>query len=136
MSILKICSGPQQDYDRASKNYLPNFIGIVKAYGNWNFGFSVINSVSENFDQADQINLPLFEREITRINATLREENFEIFGGRAYPINSRIDFLWDSVFTIYIQVLQTFCIYSRNMKREAFRTLLNRRRKKPMHLLL
>jgi hypothetical protein len=52
--------GPGQGYSRNSQNYIPNFFGIVKEYGKYKIGFSIVNTLNETFDRTDQIVNPIY----------------------------------------------------------------------------
>jgi long-chain fatty acid transport protein len=43
--------GDSQNYTRLSRNFAPSFIGVVKSINKYRLGFSIMNPVTENFDQ-------------------------------------------------------------------------------------
>ncbi|MBK8394961.1 MAG: hypothetical protein IPL26_06895 [Leptospiraceae bacterium] len=67
--------GPGQGYLRDSQNYIPNFFGIVKEVGKYKVGFSIVNTLNETFNRADQIVNPIYYPSIT----SLRSYNIETY---------------------------------------------------------
>lgn len=73
--------GPGQNYNRTSRNYLPNFLGFIKKYDKWTYGFSVVNPINQSFDQSDRIVLPIYRRNLSQMDIAYSEENFRLFAG-------------------------------------------------------
>jgi hypothetical protein len=73
--------GPSQDYIATSRNYLPNFIGVLKTFGPVKTSFSILNTVSETFHQSNQIRFPLYDRKISNVNVNLTEETYQMLVG-------------------------------------------------------
>jgi long-subunit fatty acid transport protein len=67
--------GPGQGYSRNSQNYIPNFFGIVKEYGKYKIGFSIVNTLNETFDRTDQIVNPIYYPSVR----SLRTYNIESY---------------------------------------------------------
>ena len=65
--------GPGQGYTRNSQNYIPNFFGIVKEYGKYKIGFSIVNTLNETFNRADQVVNPIYYPQVN----SLRSYNIE-----------------------------------------------------------
>ncbi|MBP7281070.1 MAG: outer membrane protein transport protein [Leptospiraceae bacterium] len=73
--------GPGQGYSRDSQNYIPNFFGIVKEYGKYKIGFSIVNTLNETFNRADQIVNPLYYPNITSLRSYNIETNNQVQTG-------------------------------------------------------
>ncbi len=67
--------GPGQGYSRNSQNYIPNFFGIVKEYGKYKIGFSIVNTLNETFDRTDQVVNPIYYPSVR----SLRSFNIESY---------------------------------------------------------
>lgn len=84
--------GAGQSYQRTSRNFLPNYFGAVKNMDKLKFAFSIVNPVTESFDQADQINLPQTSPDLFSYRNDYQEENVTILVGPsvAFSVNERL----------------------------------------------
>ncbi len=73
--------GPGQNYNRTSRNYLPNFIGFTRKDGRFTYGFSVLTAVNQSFDQSDRITLPIYRRNLSQLDISYTEEKFRLYAG-------------------------------------------------------
>lgn len=84
--------GPGQNYNRTSRNYLPNFIGFIRKEGRLTYGFSVLTAVNQSFDQSDRITLPIYRRNLSQLDISFTEEKFRLYAGPsvAYAITEKL----------------------------------------------
>ncbi|MCB1157109.1 MAG: hypothetical protein H7A25_15910 [Leptospiraceae bacterium] len=84
--------GPGQSYTRESKNFLPNFIGVIKTFDKINVGFSVVNVLSMKYYLSGENNLPLYEPNVLsyKADATENSQAFLIGPGLGYKLSSKI----------------------------------------------
>lgn len=106
--------GPAQGYGRNSQNYTPNFFGIVRSAGTGKISFSIVNPVNDTFQRNDQIQNPLYYRDISTLR-NYNRENYNILNvGLSYaePINSKLSwgttlyFTSDTASTTSTQIVQ------------------------------
>jgi long-chain fatty acid transport protein len=86
--------GPGQNYNRDSKNYIPNFFGIVRDFGKGKIGFSIISPIQDSFQRNDLINNPLYYPDVRNLRFYNRENYNQIQTGISYarPISSKFSF--------------------------------------------
>jgi hypothetical protein len=77
----KNVDSPGLAYSQISKNYLPNFIGVIRGSGNLKFGFSIVNSVNESFNRNSQISIPVFSPTINNTKLYNLENYNQILAG-------------------------------------------------------
>jgi hypothetical protein len=84
--------GPAQGYGRSSQNYTPNFFGLVRSAGSGKIGFSIVNPVNDTFQRNDQIQNPIYYRDISTLRNYNRENYNILHVGLSYaePINSKL----------------------------------------------
>lgn len=84
--------GPGQDYLRKSAGIAPNFIGTVKAFGNFKVGFSLISPNTEIYDQADQFLYPWTRSNLAsfRIDYTEDTRAFTLGPSLAYTLSPKL----------------------------------------------
>ncbi len=68
-------------YSRESRTYIPNFFGAIKDLGKFKFAFSIVNPITEAFDQADQIVLPHTGADLFNYRNDFTEDNLSFMAG-------------------------------------------------------
>ncbi|MEM7182413.1 MAG: transporter, Ompp1/FadL/TodX family protein [Spirochaetota bacterium] len=66
---------PGEAYGQISRNFLPNFIGVITSYDEMKVGFSIVNTINENFTRNDQITIPVYSPTIN---------NYKIYNVETY----------------------------------------------------
>lgn len=72
---------PGQVYSQSHSNFDPNFVGILKSYENWKFGFSIVNTYNLNYDRTDQVNFPLISPSIDQTRNYTKENLSQLLIG-------------------------------------------------------
>ncbi|MCB1141394.1 MAG: hypothetical protein H7A24_14705 [Leptospiraceae bacterium] len=103
--------GPGQNYNRISRNYLPNFVGFSRKLGKWNLTVTMLNPVNESFDQTNRITNPIYRRNLSQLDINYNRESFQLLVGPslAYQFTDRFSigltsyYLYDSNKVTYSQ---------------------------------
>ncbi|TGN19659.1 OmpP1/FadL family transporter [Leptospira idonii] len=85
---------PGQVYNQTHEGYNPNFIGILKNFDKWKFGFSIVNTYNYSYDRADQVNYPLVSPTINQTRNYVKEKYSQLLVGPsfAYLLSSKLSF--------------------------------------------
>ncbi len=75
---------PGQVYTQQSSGFDPNFVGILKSFNSWKFGFSIVNTYNTNYDRADQVNFPLVSPTINQTRNFSKEKYSQILVGPSF----------------------------------------------------
>jgi hypothetical protein len=73
--------GPGLNYTQTSRNYLPNFVGLVKKLDKLSLGFTIATKVNEIYDQSDRANRPLYLRRSSQVDISIVRDNLNILAG-------------------------------------------------------
>ncbi|MCB1177900.1 MAG: hypothetical protein KDK36_10005, partial [Leptospiraceae bacterium] len=73
--------GSSQNYVRQSKGFTPSFIGVITSIKKLKFGFSVINSKADNFDQFNSISNPVYLKGLADVKVKYSEANSRLLYG-------------------------------------------------------
>lgn len=79
--------GSSQNYVRTSKGLNPTFIGVISKLGDYRLGFTIINPVTENFDQFNQVSRPAFLSGINDAKIKYNEDNSKYLYGPSIARN-------------------------------------------------
>ncbi|WCL48128.1 OmpP1/FadL family transporter [Leptospira sp. GIMC2001] len=90
---------PGQVYTQSHQGFDPNFVGILKSFDSWKFGFSIVNTYNLNYDRTDQVNFPLISPTINQTRNTVKENSSQLLVGpsASYLITDKLAF----GFTLY-----------------------------------
>ncbi|BDA80806.1 hypothetical protein LPTSP3_g37360 [Leptospira kobayashii] len=83
---------PGQMYNQTHQGFDPNFVGILKNFDKWKFGFSIVNTYNYAYDRADQVNYPLVSPSINQTRNYVKEKYSQLLVGPsfAYLITDRL----------------------------------------------
>jgi hypothetical protein len=72
---------PGQVYTQSHQGLDPNFVGILKSFDTWKFGFSIVNTYNLTYDRTDQVNYPLVSPTINQTRNYLKQNDSQILVG-------------------------------------------------------
>jgi hypothetical protein len=72
---------PGQVYTQSHQGFDPNFVGILKSFDSWKFGFSIVNTYNLAYDRTDQVNYPLISPTINQTRNSLKENSSQLLVG-------------------------------------------------------
>lgn len=82
----KNIDSPGQEYTQKYSGYDPNFVGLLKTFDGWKFGFSVVNTYNLQYERADQVNFPLNSPTINSTRNYSRDKASQILVGPSAAI--------------------------------------------------